>query len=425
MARSPSQASTKSEKPHTSGNAWARTVSLVVIAAVLVLGASTQMTVLIVPCILALVLAIALRPLADRIERLGVGRGVSSILCTLLVALVFLSALGLVVVQASRVVRNSDRYYEQLSQLATRVSGPFEDSQVLDLMMGSGSDEDSESDEDIKPNEDSETEALAEAGLIGSSGSAMGTDANPEEGGEDEQDDSPPFGSQEYWTGKIQENAGSIGQWLLMSVGGVLGVLGQVIVFLFLILYILLTRATWSDRIVRAGHALGMSLEQEDLGRMGHTIVSWVKCVMMVSVGYAVIIALTGWAIGLPQWPLWGLMTGFLVLVPYFGALIAGTMLVTVAAISSQALWPPLVMLGVYILLQTLESYVILPMLYGEAISIDPLAVLIGVLFFGFLWGPLGFVAALPMMVLIRGFVEVTPGSAPIGALFGQDSKRK
>jgi predicted PurR-regulated permease PerM len=49
--------------------------------------------------------------------------------------------------------------------------------------------------------------------------------------------------------------------------------------------------------------------------------------------------------------------------------------------------------------------------------------VLIGVLFFGFLWGPLGFVTALPMMVLIRGFVEVTPGSAPIGALFGSDGR--
>jgi predicted PurR-regulated permease PerM len=229
--------------------------------------------------------------------------------------------------------------------------------------------------------------------------------------------------SQRYWTGKARENAGAIGQWLLRSVGGVLGVLGQVVVFLFLILYILYSRGTWAGRIVRAGKALGMELKGSDLDRMGRSITKWVSYVLMVACGYAVTIALVSWGLGLPQWALWGVMTGFLVLIPYFGALIAGTMLVIVAAVTSQAAWPPLVMLGAYVLLQTLESYVILPMLYGDAVSIDPLAVLIGVLFFGFLWGPLGFVTALPMMVLIRGFAEVTPGSAPIGALFGSDGR--
>jgi predicted PurR-regulated permease PerM len=398
-------------------------VSLVVIAAVLVLGASTQMTGLIIPLVLALVLAIALQPIARWIERRGLGRGVSSIICTAIVALILLTAVGLVVAQAGRVVRNSDRYFDQFSQLASKVSGQLGGASALGEITGQGRGGDSEdggesdSDVDAGPVESASTPGSTPT----DDGPRSGAGGRPE--GADGSDDGLMLTSQRYWTGKARENAGAIGQWLLRSVGGVLGVLGQVVVFLFLILYILYSRGTWAGRIVRAGKALGMELKGSDLDRMGRSITKWVSYVLMVACGYAVTIALVSWGLGLPQWALWGVMTGFLVLIPYFGALIAGTMLVIVAAVTSQAAWPPLVMLGAYVLLQTLESYVILPMLYGDAVSIDPLAVLIGVLFFGFLWGPLGFVTALPMMVLIRGFAEVTPGSAPIGALFGSDGR--
>ncbi|QDV34223.1 AI-2E family transporter [Tautonia plasticadhaerens] len=419
MPRPNAEAPSKPRQAHPDRDSWARTVSLVVIATVVVLAASTQMTGLIIPLILALVLAIALHPVASWIERRGLGRGASSIACTAIVTLILLTAAGLVAAQAGRVVRDSDRYFDQFSRLASKVTGPLRGSPFFgavtepEVMTGS---EGGEQEGGSAPGREPGGEA--EAGAGAGADSSQRTEASDSDGSS-----TPGITSQEYWAEKVRENAGSIGQWVMRSVGGVLGVLGQVVVFLFLILYILYSRGEWSARIVRAGNALGMELKDEDLERMGRTISSWVGCVLMVATGYAVTIALVSWAVGLPQWALWGLMTGLLVLVPYFGAVIAGGMLVFVAAITSQALWPPLVMLGVYVLLQTLESYIILPMLYGEAISIDPLAVLVGVLFFGFLWGPLGFVTALPMMVLIRGFVEVTPGSAPIGALFGGNGR--
>ncbi|WP_169976027.1 AI-2E family transporter [Tautonia rosea] len=415
MPRSTTDSPPKTPQVQLDREAWVRTVALVIIATVLVLAASTQITGLIIPLILALVFAIALHPVAQWIERRGLGRGAASILCTALIALIFLGAVGLVVAQAGQVVRNSDRYFEQFSQLASRVTGTLKDVPALgaltepEVITGGAAEEqfseDASNEDPSRPSADSEPNT--NAGSAESSSSESGTQ----------------FTSQQYWTQKIRENAGAIGQWLLHSVGGVLGVLGQVVVFLFLILYILYTRGLWSERIIQAGRALGMELKGKDLERMGQSISGWVGCVLLVATGYAVTITLISWLIGLPQWGLWGLMTGLLVLIPYFGALIAGTMLVIVAAITTQAFWPPLVMLGVYILLQTLESYVILPMLYGDAISIDPLAVLVGVLFFGFLWGPLGFVTALPVMVLIRGFVEATPGSTPIKALFGTDGR--
>ena len=405
MTRPTDQQGPKSRGRGTDREEWSRTVALVVIAVVTVLAASALLARLIVPMILALVLAITLRPLAHRLERLGLNRAASSIACTLLVAAVLLGAAGLVTLQAGSVLRNSDSYMTRLGDLATRITAPIEDSQIAEVLSSGG---------------DRSGDDPAESGTDGSEPSVEAGPAPPDS----VNDDAVPgidLSSREYWVGKIRENVGSIGSWVFRGVGGVLGVLGQVVVFLFLILYILLTRQAWSDRLVRAAQLTGMRLESDDLSRMGDSIKGWLSCVLMVATGYAVTVWLASWALGLPQAPLWGIMTGMLVLVPYFGPLVAGVMLVTVAAVAAPWWWAPLVMLAIYILLQTLESYVILPMLYGKAIHVDPLAVLIGVLFFGFLWGPLGFVSALPTLVLLRGFAEVIPGAEPVQELLGEE----
>ena len=157
--------------------------------------------------------------------------------------------------QASRVVRNSDRYVDQLSR-SPRSLRPLEISEIS---------------RPSSPASRGSIPAMRRAGLDRRPNGRLGRAARTSDGTR-RGIGGPAFGSfrSPYWSGKIRENAGSIGQWLFRGVGGVLGILGQVVVFLFLILYILYTRHTWADRIVRAGDGLGMTLRKDDLGRMGH-----------------------------------------------------------------------------------------------------------------------------------------------------------
>ena len=74
-------------------------------------------------------------------------------------------------------------------------------------------------------------------------------------------------------------------------------------------------------------------------------------------------------------------------------------------------------MIGLFVALQTFEGYVITPLLYGKAVNIDPVTVLLGVLFFGLLWGPLGLAVAMPMMILLRGLLVITPDTPALDAL--------
>ena len=110
-------------------------------------------------------------------------------------------------------------------------------------------------------------------------------------------------------------------------------------------------------------------------------------------------------------------MFGLLEFVPYFGPMVGGTLLTLVALTGGGGWWQPLTMLGVILAWLTLEGYVITPMVYGRAVRFDPVMVLIAILFFGWLWGPLGMVTALPMMVLLRELSGMAPETPALDAL--------
>jgi predicted PurR-regulated permease PerM len=100
----------------------AQTVALRLVAGTLVVAAASQLAGLLVPFFLAIVLAIALSPLADRLERLGLGRPAASVICLLAVVAAIAVTAGLLSAQAGSIVRDADEHIEGFSRLLARVS---------------------------------------------------------------------------------------------------------------------------------------------------------------------------------------------------------------------------------------------------------------------------------------------------------------
>ncbi len=204
-----------------------------------------------------------------------------------------------------------------------------------------------------------------------------------------------------------------------------LGFLGGVVIFLAFLYYMLANRSEWIERITRASDALGLRPRSGELGQIQTEIVTYISYMAMVSLGYMVVVSLAAWAIGLPQPLLWGLLTALLEVIPYFGPLIAGALPTVVSLTTGAGIWQPLTVIGLFTALQTFEGYVIAPLLYGKAVNIDPVTVLLGVLFFGLLWGPLGLAVAMPMMILLRGLLAITPDTPALDALADAESPGK
>jgi predicted PurR-regulated permease PerM len=122
-----------------------------------------------------------------------------------------------------------------------------------------------------------------------------------------------------------------------------------------------------------------------------------VICVIL-AVFYAIALTLTGLNFGF----LIGLMTGFLGFIPFVGAL-TGFLVAGIVAIAQ--FWPNatsiLLVIGVFVVGQGLEGYVLSPKLVGAKVGLHPVWLIFALLAFGYLFGFLGLLVAIPLAAAI------------------------
>ncbi|WP_435008453.1 AI-2E family transporter [Tundrisphaera lichenicola] len=350
--------------------------SMRLVAIILAFAAVHVLSSILVPFLLALVLSIALAPVARRLERLGLGRTGSSLACTLAVLLVLLGMGGLIAYQLTSIGQDAGRYFQKLGDLAARLTHAIgADPLIKDL------------------------------GKSGGGEGPSGAEGDPKS----------------YFQGLLRRNVESLGSWLVTGIGGTFGFLGGTVLFLAFLCYMLQGRTEWIKRLRLASESLGLRPRDRTLSRVAGQVGTYLGYLAMMSATYALVISLVLWLLGVPQPILWGVLTGALELIPFFGPVIAGALPALAALGSGDGLWQPLAVVAVFAILQTIEGYVVAPLLYGKAVDIDPVTVLFGVLFFGFLLGPAGLALAMPLMILLRGVLSISPDTPTLDALADVD----
>jgi predicted PurR-regulated permease PerM len=119
---------------------------------------------------------------------------------------------------------------------------------------------------------------------------------------------------------------------------------------------------------------------------------------LILAVYYAVCLTLTGLNFGF----LIGLMTGLIAFIPFVGAL-TGFLVASIVAIAQ--FWPNLtsilLVIGVFVIGQGLEGYVLSPKLVGAKVGLHPVWLIFALLAFGYLFGFLGLLVAIPLAAAV------------------------
>ena len=107
--------------------------------------------------------------------------------------------------------------------------------------------------------------------------------------------------------------------------------------------------------------------------------------------------------------PLLGLIVGLSVLIPYIGAAVV-TLPITLVAYFQWGLTPDFVWLLItYGVIQYLEGNILVPILLSEAVNLHPVAIIVAILVFGWVWGFLGVFFAIPLATLVKALINVWP----------------
>jgi predicted PurR-regulated permease PerM len=141
----------------------------------------------------------------------------------------------------------------------------------------------------------------------------------------------------------------------------------------------------------------------------------YLAAITMINAGLGVSIGLALWAVGLPNPHLWGIAAFLLNFLPFLGA-IAGTIGVTMVAIVTfdtvgQALLAPLA----YYTLTSLEGQIVTPLLLGRHLAINTVAVFVTVMLWVWLWGIAGAFLAVPVLVIVKVLADNLPAMNRFG----------
>ncbi|WP_432709027.1 AI-2E family transporter [Pedobacter sp.] len=219
---------------------------------------------------------------------------------------------------------------------------------------------------------------------------------------------------------KQSQSSGS-GEMLFGFAAGVTGVLVNTVlvtVYLFLLLYYrshlkrALIKMVPQGEESNTGSIVNQSVQvsRQYLGGMAMMIgMLWV----MYGVGFSIV--------GVNSAIFFAVLCGLLEIVPFIGNL-TGTG-ITLLAVTTQG-GDSKMIIGVvvtYLVVQFIQTYVLEPVVVGKQVNINPLFTIIAIVIGEMIWGIAGMVLAIPILGMLKIFLDHVPSLKPYGFLIGGD----
>ncbi len=210
------------------------------------------------------------------------------------------------------------------------------------------------------------------------------------------------------WTDMLSRNANSV---------------SEIVLALTFIPFLVFFMLSWQDH-VRSATVMLFSMENRNsayvmLGLIARMIRSFIVGNFIIGVFIsACSIALFG-LIGLPYFYFLGIISGFLSLVPYLGVMLA-VLPPLVADLGHLTTGVAVLVIAIVMGLHLIAMNVLYPKILGRRLQLNPLAVTIALLFWGWLWGAMGLILAVPLTGAFKIICDHIERLRPYGAWLGE-----
>jgi predicted PurR-regulated permease PerM len=144
-------------------------------------------------------------------------------------------------------------------------------------------------------------------------------------------------------------------------------------------------------------------------------LASYVAVVTLINLALGVVVAIGAWLFGLPNPIIIGLLAMVLNYMPYVGPAAMTIILFVVGLVTFPSLGYALAPPAAFVALATLEGQLLTPAVLGHRLTLNPLAVLLALAFWAWLWGPIGAFLAVPLTII---------GAVTISHLFPPDESK-
>jgi len=141
--------------------------------------------------------------------------------------------------------------------------------------------------------------------------------------------------------------------------------------------------------------------------------------VTMTNACLGVAVGAAMYGLGMPNPALWGVMVGCFNFIPYLGDIASTTVLTLVASLTFDQLGRILLVPAVFFALTSLEGMIVTPLVVGNRLSLNPVAIFIWLLLWGWLWGIPGTLLAVPLLAITKIICDNIAPLTSIGEFIG------
>ena len=220
---------------------------------------------------------------------------------------------------------------------------------------------------------------------------------------------------------QVEDKPINLGDYLWRGGTEVISVGSAVVLVLFLVYFMLITGDLFTRKMMKiAGPSvLSRKITAQILDEIDTQIARYMLIQVMTSVIVGVASGIAFWWIGLEQAPIWGIAVGLLDTIPYFGPAIAMAGLFTIGFLQFGTILMGLALAGVAFVIMSLEGFLLTPWLTMRAVRMNGVALFLGLMFWGWMWGVWGLLLAVPMMVMIKSISDRIEDLKPVGEMLG------
>lgn len=220
---------------------------------------------------------------------------------------------------------------------------------------------------------------------------------------------------------QIEKPRFNIKDYLWMGTKGALEFAGQLTMVLFLAYFIMVSGDSFRRKLVKIA---GPTLNAKKITlQMLDEITEQVQRYLLVQMFTSALVGVATWLalawIGMEHAAIWGIAAGVFNIIPYIGPILVTGSTALVAFLQFGTFSMAMAVAGITLLITSLESYLLTPWLMGRASRMSALAVFIGVLFWGWLWGVWGLLLGVPILMIIKAICDRVEHLQPIGELLG------
>ena len=174
----------------------------------------------------------------------------------------------------------------------------------------------------------------------------------------------------------------------------------------FFVFYILVDFQRWRDSLEHLIPPRFRPPFSRLFDESGRILESYVRGQLLIGLIMAVCYAIGFWFLDVPAWAGIALISGLLNAIPYIGTAIGIFLASGFTLAAGGGAWDIAAVLGVFVAVQTLEGYYLTPKILGGRLNLHPMAVFLGLLIGGKLFGLLGVILAIPAIAIGKVFFK-------------------